>query len=55
MRFAAGASDRDTSPPRAPAAVSSLATSSLTGEQRGVTMDFTRLVTPHPAGCHTET
>ena len=50
MRFAAGTSNRDTSQPRAPAVVLSRATSSLTVEQRGVTMGFTRLVTPHPAG-----
>ena len=50
MRFAASNSNSNTRPPRAVAAVPSRDTSSLIGERQGVTMVFTRLVTPIRAG-----
>ena len=50
MRFAASASNSKTTPPRAVNDAPSRDTSSLIGERQGVTMVFTRLVTPIRAG-----
>ena len=50
MRLAASNSNSKTTPPRAVNDAPSRDTSSLIGERQGVTMVFTRLVTPIRAG-----